>query len=291
MRGWGIGIAMIVALALAGALYMQAEPQRLRASSAPLASAAPAAAAEAASRPTSLGAQDTPGARGSDAAFPPASNPTGAVAAAGIGPEPRYFKGPYANGNVLEEIMGSDAFEADMAALADAMSRDPDAAAFGELQRQRLKDTMARAGLDTRDVRIACGLRACLLQFTHGDEGRLAAWWSHFDALPPPRAGVAMSQPLQLDEGRWMQRVFLSFDPTVHGISSRPTQTHPKQVRSVPVLIDRRTAPLDRTSTTTLPSSRKRRLAATWNKRRRKNESHSADQGLSMVAYSSEGCA
>jgi hypothetical protein len=147
------------------------------------------------------------------------------VAATGIGPEPRYFKGPYANGNVLEEIMGGDAFEADVAALADAMSRDPDAAAFGELQRQRLKDTMANAGLDARDVRIACGLRACLLQFTHGDERRLAAWWSLFDALPPPRAGVAMSQPLQLGEGRWMQRVFLSFDPAVQGISTRPKAT------------------------------------------------------------------
>ena len=144
-----------------------------------------------------------------------------AHASDGIGPEPRYFQGQYANGNVLEEVMGNEAFEQDLAALGDAMSRDPDAAAFGALQRQRLEDTLARGGLEARDVRIACGIRACLVQFTHGNEGRLDAWWRLFNALPPPRAGVAMSQPRALGGGRWMHRVFLSFDPGIGGIRTR----------------------------------------------------------------------
>ena len=139
----------------------------------------------------------------------------------GIGPEPRYFQGPYANGNVLEQLMGSEAFEQDLATLGDAMSRDPDAAAFAALQRHRLEDTLERGGLEARDVRIACGLRACLVQFTHGDERRIDAWWRLFNTLPPPRAGVVMSQPRALGGGRWMHRVFLSFDPGVGGIRTR----------------------------------------------------------------------
>ena len=215
MTRWIIGVISLLAVALAGYLYMRAAPQSSTPSSA-------RASQDAMPRQHSLGAPDSP-AHPSQQEDHTSASPTGgnADSATGIGPEPRYFRGQYANGNVLEQVMGSDAFENDLAALGDAMSRDPDAAAFGGLQRQRLEDTLARGGLEARDVRIACGLRACLVQFTHGDAGRIDAWWRLFNALPPPRAGVVMSQPRALGGGRWMHRVFLSFDPGVGGIRTR----------------------------------------------------------------------
>lgn len=215
MKRWIIGIISLLAVALASYLYVKPPPQSVTPPSA-------RASQEAMTRQHSPGAPDSP-AHPSQQEDHTSASPTGgsAASATGIGPEPRYFQGPYANGNVLEQLMGSEAFEQDLAALGDAMSRDPDAAAFGGLQRQRLEDTLARGGLEARDVRIACGLRACLVQFTHGDAGRLDAWWRLFNALPPPRAGVVMSQPRALGGGRWMHRVFLSFDPGVGGISTR----------------------------------------------------------------------
>ena len=214
MKRWIIGIISLLAVALASYLYVKPPPQSV-------------------TPPSARAAESTiPGSRSLETPDNPTRAPqehqarlapAGASAntATGIGPEPRYFQGQYANGNVLEQLMGSEAFEQDLAALGDAMSRDPDAAAFGGLQRQRLEDTLARGGLEARDVRIACGLRACLVQFTHGDAGRIDAWWRLFNTLPPPRAGVVMSQPRALSGGRWMHRVFLSFDPGVGGIRTR----------------------------------------------------------------------
>lgn len=215
-------VVMATVLALAGVLFMMVAREGMGTGPRPLAAprmdSVTDGASDAARGAPALGP-------GVTAAQSPRANVDGD--AAGIGPEPRYFKGQYANGNVIEEAMGSDAFERDMAALADAMSRDPDAAAFGDLQRQRVQDTMAQAQLRPRDVRLACGVRACLLQFTHDDARRIEAWWALFNALPPPRPGVVMSQPLPLKGGGWMQRVFLSFDPTVRGISSRPARPGP----------------------------------------------------------------